>query len=77
MDATISILSVLPEEARLKVLDFARELVRIEQPANPHRPLSSARILSDLEESRAQIARGEGLDLEEALDDLGRRHGFL
>ena len=77
MEATISMLEAMPEEARLKVLEFTRKLFTSERPANPHTQLTPDQILSDLEESRNQIARGEGLSMEDALTDLGRRHGFI
>ncbi len=77
MEATMSMLEAMPEEARLKVLEFTRKLFTSERPANPYMQLTSAQILSDLEESRRQIAHGEGLDMEAALDNLGRKHGFV
>lgn len=73
----MSMLEAMPEEARLKVLEFTRELFTSERPANPHTQLSADQILGDLEESRKQIACGEGLSMENALNDLGRQHGFI
>lgn len=77
MEATISMLEAMPEEARLKVLEFTRKLFTSERPANPHTQLTSDQILGDLEESRNQIVRGEGLSMEDALNDLGRQYGFI
>lgn len=77
VEATMSMLEAMPEEARLKVLEFTRKLFTSERPANPYTQLASAQILGDLEESRKQIACGEGLDMEDALDELGRKHGFV
>ena len=77
VEATMSMLEAMPEEARLKVLEFTRKLFTSERPANPYTQLTSAQILNDLEESREQIARGEGLDMEDALGELGRKHGFV
>ena len=77
MEATMSMLEAMPEEARLKVLEFTRKLFTSERPANPYTQLTSAQILSDLEESRKQIACGDGLNMETALDDLGKKHGFI
>ena len=51
MEATISMLKVMPEEARLKVLEFTKKLFTSERPANPHTPLTAIQILGDLEES--------------------------
>lgn len=77
MEATISMLETMPEEARVQVMEFTRKLFTSERPANPYTPLTSNQILSDLEESRNQIARGEGLDMKEALEDLGRKYAFI
>lgn len=77
MEATISMLEAMPEEARLKVLEFTRKLFTSERPANPHTQLTSDQILGDLEESRNQIAHGEGLSMDDALNDLGRQYGFI
>ena len=76
-EATVSMLEAMSEDARLKVLEFTKKLFTSERPANPYRKLTPAQILSDLEESRNQIARGEGIDMEDALNELGRKHGFI
>ena len=77
MEATLSMQETMPEEARLKVLEFTKKLFTSERPANPYKELTSDQILGELEESRKQIARGEGLDMEDALNRLGRKHGFV
>ena len=59
------------------VLAFTKKLFTSERPANPHTPLTATQILGDLEESRNQIAHGEGLDMETALENLGRKYGFV
>lgn len=46
------------------------------KPANPFVQVSQGQILSDLAESRQQIAAGQGLDMEDALNRLGKQHGF-
>ena len=76
IEAVAGMLAAMPEDARLRVLDYTRELFTTDCSGNPHSQLSSAQMLSDLAESRSQIARGEGLDMEKALEDLGDRHGF-
>ncbi len=53
LDATVSMLEAMPEDARIK-----------------------EQILSDLEVSRQQIADGKGLDMENALNRMGKHHGF-
>ncbi len=77
LDATISMLEVMPEEARRKVFEFTQQLFASKKAANPFAPVNAEQILSDLVESRQQITDGEGLDMEDALNKLGRQHGFL
>ena len=35
------------------------------------------KVLSDLAESRRQIAAGQGLNMEDALNRMGKQHGFI
>ena len=74
MEATMSMLEAMPEEARLKVLEFTKKLFTSERPANPYRELTSAQILGDLEESRKQIANWF---ISEVLRLLGESGGTL
>ena len=76
-EATFSMLEVMPEELRVKVFEFTQKLFHTACPASPYSELTAAQILSDLEESRSQIARGEGLNMEEALHQLEKKHGFV
>lgn len=77
IDATMSMLEVMPEDARKKVYEFTQQLFTAKKPANPFTPVSTAQILSDLEESRRQIADGDGIEMEQALTEMGKRHGFV
>lgn len=77
LDATISMLEAMPEDARIKVLEFTQQLFTSKKPANPFIPVNQDRILSDLAESRRQIAEGEGIDMKNALDRIGKQHGFI
>lgn len=77
LDATVSMLKAMPEDARIKVLKFTQQLFTSKKPANPFVPISQEQILSDLAESRRQIADGEGLDMKNALNRMGEQHGFV
>ena len=77
LDATISMLEAMPEDARIKVLEFTQQLFTSRKPANPFVPVSQGRVHSDLTESRQQIAAGQGLNMEDALDGMGKQHGFI
>lgn len=77
LDATVSMLEVMPEDARIKVFEFTQQLFTSRKPANPYVPVSTKQILSDLSESRQQIEKGNGLDMEDALNELGKQHGFI
>ena len=77
LEATVSMLQAMPEDARRKVFEYTRELFMRPKPANPFVPLTADRILSDLEESRAQIEDGQGVEMDKALEEMGKRHGFI
>lgn len=77
LDATISMLEAMPEDARLKDLEFTQQLFTSRKPANPFVPISQEQVMSDLSESRQQIASGQGVNMEDALDWMGKIHGFI
>ena len=77
LDATVSMLEVMPEDARIKVMEFTQKLFTSRKPANPFVPVSQEQILSDLAESRQQISAGQGLNMEDALKRMGKQHGFI
>lgn len=77
LDATVSMLEAMPEEARIKVLEFTQQLFTSKKPANPFIPVNQEQVLSDLAESRQQIATGQGLNMEEELNRIGKQHGFI
>ncbi|KAI4446357.1 hypothetical protein C823_000875 [Eubacterium plexicaudatum ASF492] len=77
LDATVSMLEAMPEDARIKVMEFTQKLFTSRKPANPFVPVSQEQILSDLAESRQQISAGQGLNMEDALKRMGKQHGFI
>ena len=76
LDATVSMLEAMPEDARIKVMEFTQKLFTSRKPANPFVPVSQEQILSDLAESRQQISAGQGLNMEDALKRMGKQHGL-
>ena len=77
LDETVSMLEAMPEDARIKVMEFTKSLFTSRKPANPFVPLSQEQILSDLAGSRQQTSEGKGLDMEDALKEMGKQHGFI
>lgn len=77
LDATVSMLEAMPEDARIKVFEFTQQLFTSRKPENPFLPVNQEQVLSDLAESRQQIAKGHGLPMEDALKRMGKQHGFL
>ena len=77
LDATVSMLEAMPEDARIKVMEFTQKLFTSRKPANPFVPVSQEQILSDLAESRQQISAGQRLNMEDALKRMGKQHGFI
>lgn len=74
LDATISMLEAMPEEARIKVLEFTQQLFTSRKPANPFVQVSQKQVLLDLAESRLQISAGQELDMEDSLNKMGKQH---
>lgn len=77
IEATVSMLETMPEEARILVYNYTQELFSSRRPASPFMAVGTEQVLSDLEESRRQIADGKGMRMDEALKELGKRHGFI
>lgn len=77
LDATVSMLEIMPEDARMKVYEYTQQLFSAKKPTAPFLPVGEKQILSDLSESRQQISDGTGLDMEASLNELGKRHGFI
>ena len=77
LEATVSMLETMPEDARIQVLEFTQALFTSFKPANPFKSISSENVLSDLKLSREQSENGECLDMKEALREMGRQHGFI
>ena len=73
LEANLELLSTIPEERQKEIqsyllINFCRN--------NPYKPLNEDEILSELAESRASYARGEGEDFDKALDEIGEKYGL-
>ena len=77
LEATVSMLEAMPEEARILVLQYTQKLFSSPRPANPFIPMSENDILSVLAESRQEIEGGKGINMDTALDTLGKKYGFV
>lgn len=77
IEATVSMLETMPEEARRKVLTYTQKVFSSYRPANPFIPKSKAQILSELDESERQISEGKCQDATAAVMELKRQHGFI
>ncbi len=77
LDAIVSMLETMPEEARLLVFKYTWVLFTAPKPANPFTLKNKNDILYNLSESRKQIAEGSGVDMKQALREMGVKHGFV
>ncbi|MCD8012507.1 MAG: hypothetical protein LUG99_04940 [Lachnospiraceae bacterium] len=77
IEATMSMMEVMPEDARIKVMEYAQKLFTSRKPANPFISLTTEQILSDLDEAHQQIEEGKGVPADTAMTQMGRRHGFI
>ena len=77
LEATVSMLEMMPEEARILVLEYTQKLFSSPRPANPFTPMSEEQVLSVLAESRQEISDGKGIGMDSALQSLGEKYGFI
>lgn len=77
LESTVSMLEVMPEDARLLVLKYTQSLFNARKPASPFVQKTESQILDDLAESRRQIEEGKGIDMKSALEQMGTDHGFI
>ena len=77
IEATVSMLEVMPEEARLLVMEYTQSLFNSRKPESPYTVKTESQILEDLAESRKQIENGLGMSMKEALEQMGADHGFI
>ncbi len=75
--ATMSMLETMPETEQVKVFEFTQKLFRHPAVDSPFKPLTADEILADLEISRKQNESGEGLNMKDALTDMGKKHGYI
>ena len=77
VEATLSMLESMPEEARHKVFLYTRELFSSERPSNPFTPVSESQVLADLEKATKEFGNGEGVDAVDAISSMRKQHGFI
>lgn len=77
IEATMSMMEVMPEDARIKVMEYAQKLFTSRKPANPFVPLTTEQVLLDLDKAHKQIEEGKGVPADVAMTEMGRRHGFI
>ena len=77
LEATISMLEAMPEEARVKVYQYARTMFSSNRPSNPFLPVNKESVLADLEASSQEFDKGEGLDARAAIQEMRRQRGFV
>ena len=77
LEATVSMLEAMPEEARIKVYQYARTVFSSNRPASPFTPASKETVLADLKASSEEFDRGEGMDAREAVREMRRQRGFV
>ena len=77
LEATISMLEAMPEEARVKVYQYTRTMFSSNRPSNPFTPVSKESVMADLKASSQEFDKGEGLDARTAIQEMRRQRGFV
>jgi EAL domain-containing protein (putative c-di-GMP-specific phosphodiesterase class I) len=76
MEATISMMEVLPEDDLVQIRNFTTMLYEKRKVNNPFAPLTEETLMSDLKTSRTQIEQGKSLNMKTALEQLGAKYGI-
>ena len=77
LEATMSMLEAMPEEARAKVYRYALSLFSSDRPSNPFTPVGRETVLADLQASSREFDGGEGMDARTAVEELRRHYGTV
>lgn len=77
LDATISMLETMPEEARIMVYQYTRTLFSSKRPENPFTPINKEKILTDLAVSTSEFESGQGQDAKSVIVEMRKQHGFI
>lgn len=77
LEATVSMLEAMPEEARFKVYQYARSVFSSDRPANPFTPVSKESVLADLSASSEEFENGEGMNARNVVQEMRRQRGFV
>lgn len=74
LEQTVSMLESLPEEDVKAIHDITYRFYIRER--SPFKPVTKEQVLNDLAVSREQVANGEGIELGEALKEIGDKYGL-
>ncbi len=73
LEANLALLLTIPEERPEEIQSY---LLTNFCTDNPHKPLSSSEILTELAKSRACYQVDEGEDLDKVLDEIGDKYSL-
>ena len=70
LEATLSMLETMPEEARRKVYEYTKTLYATPCSANPYTPMTEDQILADLTHASIEFDEGKGLDAKDTIQGI-------
>jgi hypothetical protein len=76
LEATISMMEVLPEDDLIQICNFTTTLYEKRKMKDPFAPLTEEKLISDLETSRKQIEQGRCQNMKTALAAIGAKYGL-
>ncbi|MCD7761806.1 MAG: hypothetical protein LUI14_01155 [Lachnospiraceae bacterium] len=77
IEATVSMMESMPEDARMKVMQYAQKLFVSKKPANPFAAITTEQILRDLDQSENDISEGNYRPMKDVIDEMERQYGFI
>lgn len=77
IEATVSMMESMSEDARIQVLRYAQRLFSARETENPFKAVTAEQVLLDIEQSEKDISEGNYRSMESVIDDMERRYGFV
>ena len=76
LEATVSMLEVLPEADLVRIQDFAKFLFMSHSSDYPFRPLTRDQIIGELDASEAQYASGQFMEASSFASEMADKYGL-
>lgn len=77
IEATVSMMESMSEDARIQVLQYVQRLFLSQKTEDLFETVTTEQVLLDIEQSEKDISDGNYRSMESVIDDMERRYGFV